>query len=235
MARLPRIIVPGAPHHVTQRGNRRQRVFMEDNDYALYKDWLAKSCRSNGVEVWSYCLMPNHVHLILVPSDDTGLSRAVGETHRRYSGYVNSRLRVTGHLFQGRFGCVAMDESHLMAAFRYVALNPVKAKLATTAVAWTWSSTSAHFQGKDDGLVTVKPLLDRVERLEGFLDAAPDSGLEADLAKGQTIGRPLMDDQALAELEKRLGRPLRPRKRGRRASPKNDIRQPFLGFTNRNI
>ncbi len=71
-----------------------------------------------------------------------------------------------------------------MAAFRYVALNPVKAKLATTAVAWTWSSTSAHFQGKDDGLVTVKPLLDRVERLEEFLDAAPDSGLEADLARG---------------------------------------------------
>ena len=156
MARLPRIIVPGVPHHVTQRGNRRQRVFMEDDDYALYKDWLARSCRSNGVEVWSYCLMPNHVHLILVPSDDTGLSRAVGETHRRYSGYINARLRVTAHLFQGRFGCVAMDESHLMAAFRYVALNPVKAKLATTAVDWTWSSTPAHFRGNDDGLVTVQ-------------------------------------------------------------------------------
>jgi REP element-mobilizing transposase RayT len=129
MARLPRIIVPGVPHQVTQRGNRRQRVFIEDDDYALYKDWLAQSCSSNGVAVWSYCLMPNHVHLVLVPSDDTGLSRAVGETHRRYSGYINSRLRVTGHLFQGRFGCVAMDEAHLMTAFRYVALNPVKAKL----------------------------------------------------------------------------------------------------------
>ena len=117
MARLPRIIVPEFPHHVTQRGNRRQRVFMEDDDYALYKDWLARSCRSNSVKVWSYCLMPNHVHLILVPSDDTGLSRAVGETHRRYSGYINSRLRVTGHLFQGRFGCVAMDESRLMCCF----------------------------------------------------------------------------------------------------------------------
>ena len=225
MARLPRIIVPEVPHHVTQRGNRRQRVFMEDDDYALYKDWLARSCRSNGVKVWSYCLMPNHVHLILVPSDDTGLSRAVGETHRRYSGYINSRLRVTGHLFQGRFGCVAMDESHLMAAFRYVALNPVKARLANTAVDWTWSSTPAHFRGKDDGLVTVKPLLDRVERLDEFLDMAPDPELEAALAKGQTIGRPLMGDQALAELEKRFGRRLRPGKRGRRASPKKDAGQ----------
>jgi putative transposase len=127
MSRLPRIILPGISHHVTQRGNRRQRIFMQDDDYALYRDWLAQACRSNGVEVWSYCLMPSHVHLILVPSDETGLSRAVGETHRRYSGYINARLRVTGHLFQGRFGCVAMDESHLMAAFRYVALNPVKA------------------------------------------------------------------------------------------------------------
>ena len=225
MARLPRIIVQGVPHHVTQRGNRRQRVFIEDDDYALYKDWLAQSCRSNGVDVWSYCLMPNHVHLILVPSDDTGLSRAVGETHRRYSGYINSRLRVTGHLFQGRFGCVAMDESHLMAAFRYVALNPVKAKLATTAVHWTWSSTPAHFRREDDGLVTVRPLLDRVERFDDFLGMAPDAELEAALAKGQSIGRPLMGDQALAELEKRFGRPLRPGKRGRPASPKNDVRQ----------
>ncbi len=225
MARLPRIIVPGVPHHVTQRGNRRQRVFMEDDDYALYKDRLAQSCRSNGVEVWSFCLMPNHVHLIHLPSDNTGLSRAVGETHRRYSAYINVRLRVTGHLFQGRFGCVAMDESHLMAAFRYVALNPVKAKLASTAVVWTWSSTPAHFRRTDDGLVTVKSLLDRVERLDEFLDMAPDPELETALAKGQTIGRPLMGDQALAELEKRLGRPLRPGKRGRRASPKNDGRQ----------
>ncbi len=83
MSQLPRIIVPGIPHRVTQGGNRRQRIFMEDDDYALCRDWLAQACRSNGVEVWSHCLMPNHVHLILALSDETGLSRAVGETHRR--------------------------------------------------------------------------------------------------------------------------------------------------------
>ncbi|MEN8180706.1 MAG: transposase [Pseudomonadota bacterium] len=225
MARLPRIIVPGVPHHVTQRGNRRQRVFLEEDDYALYRDWLAESCRSNGVAVWSYCLMPNHIHLILIPSDDNGLSRAVGETHRRYSGYINSRLRVTGHLFQGRFGSVAMDEPHLMAAFRYVALNPVKAKLVTTADDWVWSSTPAHFRGEDDGLVTVRPLLDRVEQLDDFLEMAPDAELEAALAKGQSIGRPLMGDKVLAELEEKLGRPLRPGKRGRPPSLKKDGRQ----------
>ena len=125
---------------------------------------MAQSCKSNGVDVWSYCLMPNHMHLILVPSDENGLSRAVGETHRRYSSYINARLRITGHLFQGRFGCVAMDEEHLMAAFRYIALNPVKAKLVSTAIDWAWSSTPAHFKKKADSLVTVKPLLDLPKR-----------------------------------------------------------------------
>ena len=167
-------------------------------------------------------LMPNHVHLILVPSDESGLSRAVGETHRRYSGYINARLRVTGHLFQGRFGSVAMDESHLMAAFRYVALNPVKAKLASTAAQWRWSSTAAHLRGQNDGLVSVAPLLDRVDNVTEFLTAEPDSALEAALTKGQTIGRPLMDDRTLAELEDRLGRPIRPRKRGRPRTTRDD-------------
>lgn len=125
MARLPRIVVPGVAHHVTQRGNRRQQVFLQDDDYALYLDLMTQACRDNGVEVWSYCLMPNHVHLAMVPKSHEGLSRAVGETHRRYSAYINARLRVTGHLFQGRFGCVAMDEAHLLAAIRYIALNPV--------------------------------------------------------------------------------------------------------------
>ena len=198
---------------------------MEDDDFALYRDWLAQACRSNGVEVWSYCLMPDHVHLILVPSDETGLSRAVGETHRRYSGYINARLRVTGHLFQGRFGCVAMDESHLMAAFRYVALNPVKAELAATAADWPWSSTPAHLRRQDDGLVTVFPLLDRVDSFADFLEVPADPEQVAALTKGQTIGRPLMGDQELGELEKRLGRALRPGKRGRPPSQKNDPRQ----------
>ncbi len=215
MARLPRITIPGIAHHVTQRGNRRQRIFIEEDDYALYRDLLAQHCVSNGVEVWSYCLMPNHVHLILAPGTEDGLSRAVGETHRRYSGYINARLRVTGHLFQGRFGSVAMDEAHLMAAFRYVAMNPVKANLAATAADWRWSSTRAHLSGRDDELVKVKPLLDRIDNVSQFLESDVDPVLELALTKGQTVGRPLMSDEALASLEKELNRRLRPARRGR--------------------
>src|SRR5208282_2221578 len=161
MARIARFVVPDLPHHVTQRGNRRMQTFFGDEDYALYLDLLSERCRQAGVAVWSYCLMPNHVHLILTPSTPQGLGRALGETHRRYASVINARLRVTGHLFQSRFGSVVMDEEHLMPAARYVALNPVRARLVARAQDWRWSSVRAHLAGKDDELVTVKPLLDR--------------------------------------------------------------------------
>jgi putative transposase len=112
MARIGRFVVPELPHHVTQRGNRRERVFFADADYELYGDLLREACAREGVAVWSYCLMPNHVHLILTPKTPEGLGRALGKAHRRYSAFVNARNRVTGHLFQGRFSSVVMDEHH---------------------------------------------------------------------------------------------------------------------------
>jgi putative transposase len=115
MARLARLVIPGIPYHVTQRGNRRQQTFFEEADYALYRDLLAQSAQMAGAQVWCYCLMPNHVHIIVVPSDEDGLRRAFADTHRRYTGYINARNRWTGHLWQGRFGAVAMDEEHLAA------------------------------------------------------------------------------------------------------------------------
>ena len=121
-----------------------------------------------------------------------------------------------------------MDDSHLMAAFRYVALNPGKAKLAATAADWPWSSTPAHLRRQDDGLVTVRPPLDRVDHFATFLEIPEDSERVAALTKGQTIGRPLMGE-AFGELKKRLGRTLRPGKRGRPPSQKNDPRQLKIG------
>ena len=146
MARIGCFVVPGLPHHVTQRGNRRERVFFGDEDYELYRDLLSSQCRKQGVAVWAYCLMPNHVHLILVPDREEALGRALGETHRRYSSVVNARLRATGHLFQSRFGSAVMDEEHLMAAARYVASNPVRARLVARAEDWRWSSARAHMR-----------------------------------------------------------------------------------------
>ena len=124
MARIARVVVPGSPHHVTQRGNRRQKTFFEDGDYLRYKELLTEGCKAAGVEVWAYCLMPNHVHLILVPQDADGLRAALAEAHRRYTRLINARKNWTGYLWQGRFASVAMDESHLMTCVRYVEQNP---------------------------------------------------------------------------------------------------------------
>ncbi|MGH6890029.1 MAG: transposase [Rhizomicrobium sp.] len=133
MARLPRIVVPGCPHHVTARGNRREPIFFEDGDQDIYCDVLAEQMRKAQVEVWAYCLMPNHVHLILCPDDATGLARALGAAHKRWANFINGRGRWRGHLFDGRFASVAMDDAHLIACLRYVALNPVRARLAAIA------------------------------------------------------------------------------------------------------
>jgi len=113
MARLPRLVLPGIPYHVTQRGNRRQQTFFEAADYALYRDLLGEAAARAGSEIWCYCLMPNHVHLIVVPADEDGLRRTFADAHRRYTGFINARHRWTGHLWQGRYGAVAMDEEHL--------------------------------------------------------------------------------------------------------------------------
>ncbi|WP_216635768.1 transposase [Magnetospirillum moscoviense] len=106
--------------------------------------------------------MPNHVHLILVPTDGDGLRSSLAPVHRRYAGHVHARLKRTGHFWQGRFGDVVMDESHLEAALRYVALNPVRAGLAERPQDWSWSSVHAHLSGNDDGITAITPILSRI-------------------------------------------------------------------------
>jgi len=218
MARIGRIVVPGFPHHVTQRGNRRQPVFFEPSDYALYRDLLAERCRKASVEVWAYCLMPNHVHLVLTPQAPDGLARAIGETHRQYTGFVNARARWTGHLFQGRFSSVALDDAHLVAAARYVALNPVRAKLVAQAQDWPWSSARAHLAGRDDGLVRVAPLIERVGRFADLIAARSDVALFTALRDAEGTGRPLGSDEFVAELERLTGRRLQRQKPGRKSN-----------------
>ncbi|MGB2823526.1 MAG: transposase, partial [Phycisphaerae bacterium] len=153
MARLARVVAPGYPHHVMQRGNRRQKTFFSVGDYSAYLELLAEWCGKCGVEVWAYCLMPNHVHLVVVPATADGLRRGIGEAHRRYTRRINFRKGWRGHLWQGRFASFVMDEDYLLEAVRYIEMNPVRAGLAATADAWRWSSAAAHVAGRDDVLV----------------------------------------------------------------------------------
>ncbi len=215
MARLARLVVPGLPHYVTQRGNRRLPVFFGDDDYRAYVALLAESCAKAETQVWAYCLMPNHVHLILVPADADGLRAALGETHRRYARRVNLRADWRGHLWQSRFASFPMDEAHLLACARYVELNPVRAKLATSPRGWRWSSARAHLAGKDDGLVRVAPLLERVADWRAFLAGGIDEAERAEIRAHERTGHPLGDRAFFSRLKARLGRDVAPRRPGR--------------------
>jgi putative transposase len=221
MARFARIVIKDYPHHVTARGNRREPIFFEDGDHDVYRSLLAGQCAKAGVEVWAYCLMPNHVHLILVPRGEEGFAGATGEAHRRYTNFINTRSGFRGHLFQNRFGSVPMDEAHLVTAARYVSLNPVRARLVERAEDWPWSSVRAHLKGEDDGLVSVKPLLERVGDFARLL--APDER-DADrfsaLRKLEKTGRPLAAEDFVRDLENRLGRPVARRAQGRKPKPR---------------
>lgn len=217
MARLARAVFAGHPHHVTQRGNGRAQTFFDDDDYARYRDLLGAHCRAAGVEVWAWVLMPNHVHLILVPTDPDGLRRALAPVHRRYAGHVHGRLKRTGHFWQGRFGCVAMDEEHLGAAVRYVALNPVRARLVDDPRQWRWSSAHAHLSGTEDGVTTIAPVLERYPDFAAWIAAGEDPDLSRRLRRAETVGRPVGAAAFLDQLELQTGRRLQPNKPGRKA------------------
>ncbi|HZL00294.1 MAG TPA: transposase [Caulobacteraceae bacterium] len=217
MPRQPRVVVPDQPHHVTQRGNRRSPIFFEAGDEQIYLDLMVRECRRREVGIWAYCLMPNHVHLVLTPRSADGLGLAVGEAHRRYTNYVNIRGGWTGHLFQSRFASVAMDEAHVLAAFRYISLNPVRARLVARAEDWAWSSARAHIKGVDDGVVAVAPALARFDGFADLLAAGAEDEADrfAALRAAETTGRPVGSAAFIAGLERRLGRALAAPRRGR--------------------
>jgi len=221
MARWARVVVPTIPHHVTQRGTRRLPVFFCGDDYRTYLRLLRDWCDREGVSVWAYCLMNNHVHLVLVPETETGLARAIGEAHRRYTRAINFRQGWRGYLFQGRFASCPMDGRYLLAAVRYVELNPVRAQMVESAWDYPWSSAAAHMQGKDDRLIKVKPMLERVADWREYLGQDMDPAELKALRRYNRTGRPLGDERFIVRLERATGRELRPHKPGPRGPRKH--------------
>jgi len=214
MPRLARAVVPDFPHHVAQRGNRRQQTFFGDHDYLLYTALMAEWCHRCRVEIWAYCLMPNHAHLIAVPTAPHGLRRAIGEAHRRYTLEVNRREGWRGHLWQGRFASFVMDDRYTLAAARYVELNPVRAGLVARAGDYPWSSARAHLLGRDDALTAAAPLLARVDTWSAFLGQGTEEDVTDQLRKHESTGRPLGSDAFVDYLEGLLQRALRPLRSG---------------------
>ncbi len=213
--RVARCVVPGVPHHVTQRGNRRQLTFFEQSDFQRYKALLRRGCEVHSVRLWAYCLMPNHVHLILEPSDEHSLAKAMGWIHQRYTWRVNQRMGWRGFLWQGRFWSCPLDERHLRASAKYVLLNPVRAGLVERVEQWPHSSLQAHSSGQSDGLVELHPLAARIPDWSEFLAEPVEREAEHKLRRYSRSGLPLGDESFVRDLERRLGRSLTLRQRGR--------------------
>ncbi|HVQ07832.1 MAG TPA: transposase [Allosphingosinicella sp.] len=189
MPRAARLVLPGMPHHVTQRGNRRQPTFLCEADYALYLALLRHWSRKSGAAVWAWCLMPNHVHLVLVPAREDGLRAVLAPVHRRYTWEINQREGWRGHLWQSRFASFPMDDAHVHACLRYVELNPVRAGLVARAEAWPWSSARAHLGVAADGLTALAPGRERVDDWWTFLDAGLEDESYKAIRAAERTGR----------------------------------------------
>ncbi len=218
MARIARVVVPGFPHHITQRGSRRQRIFFSKHDFQYYLGLLRQAQDKIDVAVWAYCLMPNHVHLVVVPENENDLARFFGPAHRKYALSINHRMHWRGHLWQERFHSFVMDEPHLLAAIRYVELNPVRARLCASADEWKWSSARAHLQSRDDGLVQTKPMLERIGDWQAYLSNSDNMISDGTLRKHNQTGRPAGDDPFLTQLEALTKRNLKKLKPGPKAA-----------------
>ena len=213
---MSRVVVPGVPHHVTQRGVRRHDVFFREEDYKRYISLLSEFCNKSGTEIWAYCLMTNHIHLVMVPSTEDGLRATLGEAHRRYTRYINQCEQCRGHLWQERFHSFPMDEHYLLSAVRYVEMNPVHANIVERPELYPWSSAKAHLASQDDKLVKVRPMLDRVSNWHEYLDSVLDDATVETLRKHSNTGRPLGNASFLDMLEHKAGKVLHPLKRGRK-------------------
>jgi putative transposase len=189
MPRAARIVIPGLAHHITQRGNRQQAIFFSDEDYRAYCDILAIALTRHNTRCLAWCLMPNHIHLMLVPATADGLRATLASTHTTYAQRINQQQEASGHLFQGRYASYAMDDAHMMVAARYIENNPVKAGMAACAEEWRWSSARAHISGQSDGLTDVAALAQHIKNWAAMLANGLEAAEQVDLAI--KTGRPL--------------------------------------------
>ena len=220
MPRIARVVLEGLAYHITQRGNGRQQVFFGGDDYRLYLDLLRCNAQSAGLDLWGYCLMPNHVHLVGSPRGPRSMARALGRTHADYARHYNLQRRSCGHVWQARYFSCPLEAAHLWRALGYVERNPVRARLTEQAGAYAWSSAAAHLSGSDEQeLLDLEPWRRSysAERWAEALRVGVDEELFGErLHQATRLGRPLGSEAFVAELEQKSGRTLRAQPPGRR-------------------
>ena len=223
MPRLPRAVFAGLPHHITQRGNRREPVFFSDEDRQVYLLWLKEYADKHQVEVLAYCLMTNHVHLIAVPATTDGLQQTLKPLHMRYAQRFNRQRDWKGHVWQGRFFSSPLDVAYLWAAMRYVECNPVRAGMAERAEDYRWSSAASHCCQRTDALLKPGSIWQQqfaaIGDWSAWLAQIDDAESLKTLRLHADKGLPCGDDGFVAKLGGMAGRSLAPKPCGR---PKQD-------------
>lgn len=233
MARLARIAIVNVPHHVTQRGNARQFLLAADSERLVYFELLRRHLKLYELTLLGYCLMSNHVHLIVMPLRTDSLALALKNTHGRYAAYWNAMHQSSGHVWQGRFYSCPLDDAHLWIALRYTERNPVRAGLVSAAQDWEWSSAPAHC-----GITDADPCLDMAAWSKRWSRATWRGYLHYDeneteliaIRKSTHTGRPLGSGEFVRTLEEATARRLQPQKGGRPRNAAHPREQSELVF-----
>ena len=215
--KLPRVVVPGYPHHITQRGNRRASIFNEPNDRKVYLDLLGRYAERYCLHIWAYALMTNHVHLVAVPEQEPSLSATIRDAHSGYATYFNRTYPFVGHLWQCRFYSCVLDSGHLRSAVRYVERNPVRAGLVRRAEEYEWSSAAAHCGLRKDPLLSdAFPSEDWPcpQDCSRWLEDEESEEERTRIRQRTFTGHPSGSRTFVKDLEHLLGRPLSPQKPG---------------------
>ncbi len=214
MAKMARVEAVGYPHHVIQRGNRRQDVFFSDADKREYLRILKLQSDLFGLKIWVYCLMDNHLHLIVVPEKEGSLARAIGEAHRLYTRMVNFRERWKGYLWQGRFSSFPLDSDYLYYCVRYVECNPVRAGMVKRPEDYPFSSAKAHIHRKRDPILEPFYLTQEIKNWRQYLAEVDNAERIRIFREHILTGRPLGEEKFIEKLEQKVGRILRKVKPG---------------------
>jgi len=214
MPRIARVEALGVGHHVIQRGNRSQRVFFSEGDKREYLKILKLQTDLFKVDIWAYCLMDNHVHLIVVPWEKGSLTKAIGETNRLYTRMINFRNKWRGYLWQGRFSSFPLDSNYLYYCVRYVERNPVRSRLVKRAEDYDFSSARAHIMKRDDLLLKPFYLCQEIKDWKKYLEEIDDQERIDIIHKHILTGRPLGAQEFIEELEAESSRTLKRRKTG---------------------
>lgn len=222
MPRIARVVVKNAPHHVTQRGNYKQKIFFNNKDRESYLKLIKKYSNKYKLDILAFCLMNNHVHLIVVPKKKDSMAKVFKAVNAKHALRINKRKKVTGHLWENRFFSCVLDDRHAYIATRYVEQNPIKAGLVDEAWGWAWSSAAHHVGEKDIfGFLKHAEFLPTCKEWKTILKSVELNPVVNKLEWCTKTGRPFADFSIVKKLEKITGRRLRYRSVGRPRKLKN--------------